>query len=53
MSGIERTWLAEAEKARFWKRLMERRAANILNNCDGWRREREGKKGKRKEIGSR
>ena len=49
-----RTWLAEAEKARFWKRLMERRAANILiSGMDGEEKkgETEGEKGKRLGLG--
>ena len=47
--GIQRTWLAEAEKARFWTRLKERRAANILislTNVDGEKR-REGEEGEK------
>jgi hypothetical protein len=46
--GIQRTWLAEAEKARFWNRLKERRAANIFDILSQtWmeKRRREGEEG--------
>jgi hypothetical protein len=49
--GIQRTWLAEAEKARFWKRLKERRAANIFDILSQtWmeKRRREGEEGEKR-----
>jgi len=46
--GREFTWLAEAEKARFWKRLKERRANIFIFLSQGregrWRNEKRKKK---------
>ena len=41
-TGRERTWRAEAEKARFWKRPNDWRAANMMASLWGVDRKTEG-----------